>query len=111
MGGIKHPATFVPNKVYDNVGLYDIEMKISSDTDFILRCYFDDIKFIVIPSILSNMSEGGISTNHTIDSIKAGYKDYVKRIGKYDINILKKYYLLFRYCFMGVMKIICQRVS
>ena len=111
MGGIKHPATFVPREVYDNIGLYDTDMRISADTDFILRCYFGDVKFVVVSHVLSNMSEGGISTNHTFKTIKCGYHDYVKRLGKYDINIIKKRYLMLRYQIMGLMKIVNKRIS
>lgn len=111
MGGIKHPATFVPRKVYDSIGLYDIDMRISADTDFILRCYFGDVNFVVVSHVLSNMSEGGISTNHTFKTINSGYHDYVKRLSKYNINIIKKKYLLLRYRVMGIIKILNQRIS
>mgnify|MGYP002865212403 CR=1 FL=1 len=62
MAGIRHPATFVPRNVYDKVGLFNEQMKLSADQDFILRCYFGGIEFKVVGGILSNMSEGGLST-------------------------------------------------
>ena len=62
MSGIRHPATFVPKKVYDKMGLFDADMKLSADQDFILRCCFAGIEFFAIDKYLSNMAAGGIST-------------------------------------------------
>lgn len=62
MAGVRHPATFVPKKVYNKIGLYNDKMRLSADQDFILRCYFSRIEFVPIDKMLSNMSSGGIST-------------------------------------------------
>lgn len=62
MSGIRHPATFVPRQVYEKIGLFNSQMKLSADQDFILRCYYGAVVFIEVPEILSNMSEGGVST-------------------------------------------------
>lgn len=62
MKGVRHPATFVPNNVYQKIGVFNDQMRISADQDFILRCYFGGVEFVAIPQVLSNMSEGGIST-------------------------------------------------
>lgn len=110
MGGIKHPATFVPRKVYDAVGLYDTDMRISADADFILRCYFEKVCFVIIPNVLSNMSEGGISTDYSLKTINIGCRDYIKRLDKYKINTINKYYLTFRYRVVGMMKMIKYRL-
>ena len=63
MSGIRHPATFVPRSVYEHIGMFNADMKLSADQDFVLRCYFGGIKFIAIEKILSNMSAGGLSTS------------------------------------------------
>lgn len=62
MAGVRHPATFVPKMVYDKIGLYNSQMKLSADQDFILRCYFSGVKFMAVDKMLSNMSAGGLST-------------------------------------------------
>ena len=62
MSGIRHPATFVPRQVYDRIGIFNSQMKLSADQDFILRCYYGGVVFIEIHRILSNMTEGGFST-------------------------------------------------
>ena len=65
MSGIRHPAVFVPKQLYKRIGLFDDKMKISADQDFVLRCYLDGVTFLEIKRILSNMSEGGISTENS----------------------------------------------
>ena len=63
MSGIRHPATFVPAKIYKKVGLFNDKMKLSADQDFILRCFFSGVKFVDINKVLSNMAAGGLSTS------------------------------------------------
>lgn len=75
MYGIKHPATFVPRLVYDKVGLFNDQMKLSADQDFVLRCYFKGVKLYHVNNVLSNMSSGGISTAGTRASLAASIHD------------------------------------
>lgn len=63
MSGIRHPATYVPSKVYQNVGLFNDKMKLSADQDFILRCFYMGVKFTDVNKVLSNMAAGGLSTS------------------------------------------------
>lgn len=63
MSGIRHPATFVPAKIYQKVGLFNDKMKLSADQDFILRCFKSSVKFIEVNKVLSNMAAGGLSTS------------------------------------------------
>lgn len=106
MGGIRHPATFVPKKVYETFGLYNAKMKLSADTDFILRCYFGKVIFIPINSILSNMSEGGLSTTPSIKTIKIGYIDYKTRLIDYKVSPFSRKYLQWCYMLIGYYKIL-----
>lgn len=78
MGGIRHPATFVPKTIYENLGFFDISIKIMADTDLILRFVDNNVKFIFSNEILTNMSDGGFSN-----------KGLMKACGDYSI-ILKK---------------------
>lgn len=39
IAGVRHPATYVPKKIYKEIGMYDTRMKISADADFLLRYY------------------------------------------------------------------------
>lgn len=77
LSGIRHPATFVPRNVYDKVGLFDERIKIAADSDFLLRCKYNEIEPVVFDAFLSNMSDGGASNR----------KD-IYRIGKNDRKII-----------------------
>lgn len=63
MPGIRHPATFVPKKIYERIGLFNDQMKMAADTDFILRCYYGGVHFVAINKMLTNMAAGGVSTS------------------------------------------------
>lgn len=61
--GVNHPAMFVPLSIYEMVGLFDERFKISADTDFILRCYYQNVSFSFSSCIITNMSDGGVSNS------------------------------------------------
>ena len=46
IAGIRHPATFVPRKIYNEQGMYDTRMKVSADADFLLRYYLNGGVFL-----------------------------------------------------------------
>jgi len=97
MPGIRHPATFVPNKIYDRIGLFNDQMIMAADTDFILRCYFSGVQFVAINKILTNMSAGGISTRGDENQILYSKHDreiMLKGFGKKGLV----YYWLFYTC-------------
>lgn len=85
MSGIRHPAVFVPKQVYKRLGLFDDQMRISADQDFVLRCYLNGVTFYEIKQTLSNMSEGGISTDNSERSNQMVIEDrkhMLKKMGK-----------------------------
>lgn len=59
---IHHPTVFVRKQVYDEVGTFDLQFKISADFDLILRCVNAGVKFHYIPEVISNFRLGGVST-------------------------------------------------
>lgn len=91
IGGIRHPATFVPKMVYKSCGLFDESIKIKADTDLLLRFYYAGIRFIYPNKILSNMSDGGVSNT----DIKYACRDYSLILNKYGVRGGRYYYL---YC-------------
>lgn len=95
MVGIRHPATFVPKQVYDKLGSFDSRMKISADRDFILRCHFNGVKFVAIDKFLSNMSEGGVSTNITKRMLKNAINDRKMSLKNFGKKGLEFYYLYY----------------
>ena len=59
---VNHPATFVSRKLYETIGLFDFEFKISGDYDFIFRAYHTaETKFVFTDQPLAYMREGGVS--------------------------------------------------
>ena len=71
IAGIRHPATFVPMKLYDKYGMFDIRMKISADADFLLRIFraagVDG--YVLINQCVTNMSDCGTSNTLSLDFI------------------------------------------
>jgi len=91
--GFLHTTCFVPIKVYQKIGYFDINYKIAGDTDFLLRCYISGTKFIKNNHI-TYMRLGGVSDKQIIN----GNKEYLQQLNKYklaDKKRLKIYRLLF----------------
>lgn len=89
--GIIHPAVVVPQKVYDEVGLYDDRYYISADVDFAIRCYRKGVKIVNIQSVLTNMSDGGISN---MLPIRKNWHDWNLRYDKFCKNKFQKIHYL-----------------
>ncbi len=61
MPAIFHPTCFVRKSVYNKVGMFDTQYKISSDYDFLLRCLKQKFNFSYIPQTLTCFRLGGMS--------------------------------------------------
>ena len=59
--GVRHPATFVPKVIYDNVGLFNLDYKIASDAELMYRIYKAKYTFTFINKPLLVMCDGGAS--------------------------------------------------
>lgn len=68
---VNHPATFVPVPVYRRLGTFDSRFQISGDYEFICRCYTQNIPFVFVNQVLSNMRTGGLSSGLNNVWIKA----------------------------------------
>lgn len=64
--GLFHPAVFVGRKVYEDVGVFDENFRVMADVDFIYRCYEAKRTFCFIESVISNMSDSGVSNKVNI---------------------------------------------
>jgi glycosyltransferase len=57
-----HPTLFLRRSVYEKVGVFDLRFHISSDYDFILRCFSRaDFKCRYLPQSMIRMQLGGLS--------------------------------------------------
>lgn len=64
--GVRHPATFVPKTIYNEVGFFNLNYKIASDAELIYRIYKANFKFKFIEKPLMVMADGGISNSKGI---------------------------------------------
>lgn len=60
--GTIHPATIVPKRIYDIVGLYDINYKIIGDIDWFKRAYKANMPIVFANYVVTNFMTGGVST-------------------------------------------------
>ena len=64
--GVRHPATFVPKIIYDDIGLFNLDYKIAADAELIFRIYKAGYGFKFLNQPLTAMSDGGISNSKGI---------------------------------------------
>lgn len=100
MGGIRHPAVFVPRKVYEMYGMFDERMKVLADTDFILRLYFKGLQFCYPEKVISNMSDGGVSNKYQLKA----YSDYKLLLQKYNLSSFTYRYYLYSWKLKRIIK-------
>jgi glycosyltransferase involved in cell wall biosynthesis len=58
-----HPTCFVKKMIYDEIGSFDTQYKISADYDFLLRCIKHNYIFNYIPEVLCHFRPGGMSAS------------------------------------------------
>ena len=68
----QHPSCFISKKLYNNIGLYDLQYESASDYDFLLRAKLSGAKFFPIDKIITNFRLGGYS--NTIEDHKKSYQ-------------------------------------
>lgn len=95
MAGIRHPGTFVPLNVYRKVGFFNEMFHIAADTEFILRCYYEKINFFDVGAVVSNMSEGGISTSLNRKLIRKNIEDRILLLNSFGIKGFKYIWLYY----------------
>lgn len=100
MGGIRHPGTFVPKAVYDRIGTFDERIRIMADTDLILRMYHDGVKFCYTESVVSNMSDGGVSNGQLMKACP----DYALILRKNNLSGFTYYKLYYTWCLKRFIK-------
>lgn len=88
--GVNHPATFVSKLTYDTIGVFDENLKLHADCDFILRCKKRNIQVCFLDDILTNMADGGASNVYSSQGIKD--RQYV--LHKYARNRMEYYTML-----------------
>ena len=84
-----HPTLFIRREVFEKVGLYDLQYKISADYDFIIRLFKEHgLKSYYLPEIITKMRVGGDSNKSLKNIIRKSTEDY-KIIRKHNLNGLR----------------------
>jgi len=86
---IAHPATFVSQKVFEQIGGFSKEYKVAMDYDFMLRAKLKGFEILVVDHVITNMVLGGNSKD-----VLAASKDEL-RIKNKLIGVKLKHYLWF----------------
>lgn len=72
-----HPTLFVKRIIYENFGLFNIELKSATDYELMLRfLYKFNTSVIYVDEVLTIMRDGGNSNQSLIHRIKANKEDY-----------------------------------
>ena len=60
-----HTGVFVRRSVFNKTGLFDLKYKVSSDYDFLLKCFLNSkLKTYYTDQIISNFRQGGVSNSY-----------------------------------------------
>ena len=72
-----HPTLYVKKRCFDEIGYFNLEYKISSDYDFILKL-FRNSKFTskYVPRTFIKMRLGGVSNNSLGNVLRKSYEDW-----------------------------------
>lgn len=66
-----HTTCFVKREVFDKVGLYDQQYRISADTDWLVRClYVNSLRVAYLDGYIVRMRMGGASTSYRLMKVK-----------------------------------------
>lgn len=74
-----HPTVYIKKELIEKYGNYDVQFKIASDTEFLLRyLYKNRIKMTYVNTYFVKMRIGGLSTsrNRAFEVLKEDYKIY-----------------------------------
>lgn len=61
--GVRHPATFVPKIIYDDLGSFNLDYKIAADAELMYRIYKANYQFTFMHKPLVVMCDGGASNS------------------------------------------------
>ena len=72
-----HPTVFLKKKIFDKIGFYKTDYKISADYDFLVRIFnCKNINQVYVPKVLINMRIGGMSNRSFKNLIIKSFEDY-----------------------------------
>lgn len=101
---VPHPAMLIPKEFYENYGYYDESFRVVADKDLFHRYYKKGLRFFIIDKPITNMRDGGISSeiNYSRErkerlqflKNKYGYGiSYICGVVMWNIRFIKQNYL------------------
>ena len=63
-----HPAFFVKKSAYEKVGLFNTKYKYSSDYEWMIRAYDNNLKILKVNDIFTNCEDGGFGNSHLYEA-------------------------------------------
>lgn len=79
---INHPATFVHKTVYEKIGLFDTQYKLSADYDLIYRAFNVQAVFLFTDTIIVNMRNTGVTHQNKNLYITAKEDQHIRKKNK-----------------------------
>lgn len=79
MRGTLHPTMYIRRELYDKYGLFDTNLKMAMDYDFLCRIANEPFLFIDAP--LATFDPTGVSTSNYVKAMKESYAQYRKYYG------------------------------
>lgn len=96
-----HPTVYIKKAIIEQYGNYNLNFKIASDTEFLLRyLYKYKIKITYLNTYIVKMKMGGLSTDYkrAVEVLKEDYKIYkYHNVSPFTTVVLKKCYALRQY--------------
>lgn len=81
-----HPAIFIRRDIYNQLGLFKEEYRISGDYELILRFFYkNEVRAVYLPDLLVRMELGGVS-NKSIQNLLAKTREDIKAMKEHGIN-------------------------
>jgi glycosyltransferase len=73
-----HPALFIRRSLFDRLGGFNLQYKISADYDFLIRLFLNhELKAVYIPSVVCFMRLGGESNGSLRKILKKSFEDFL----------------------------------
>ncbi|MCC6138332.1 MAG: glycosyltransferase [Bdellovibrionaceae bacterium] len=73
---ISHPSTIIKKSVYDELGLYSLDYKISMDHHFCLKAFLAGKKFVYLNEVLARFSAEGVSNISLKNKVRVFTESY-----------------------------------
>jgi glycosyltransferase involved in cell wall biosynthesis len=97
---MNHQSMFVHREVYNKIGLYDTQYKLSSDYDFFVRCSMGKIDFMKVDAAVVNCRNAGATYIYSGKSRKEA--NIINRIYYSSLLFKRMAFILFNYGWMPV---------